>query len=97
MTDDGKINKTIEDRKAKGFVLISSILAILHEIPLGKFKIEMGLHLRQAMLINGILYNSEAWHGLTEAQCFLSGNFLHISLSSEKTAVSWSLSPLSKN
>ena len=28
----------------------------------------MGLHLRQAMLINGILYNSEAWHCVTEAQ-----------------------------
>ena len=27
----------------------------------------MGLHLRQAMLINGILYNSEAWHCLTKS------------------------------
>ena len=26
----------------------------------------MGLHLRQAMLINGMLYNSEAWHCLTK-------------------------------
>ena len=27
---------------------------------------EIGLKLRQAMLLNGILYNSEAWHGITE-------------------------------
>ena len=27
----------------------------------------MGLHLRQAMLINGMLFNSEAWHGLKES------------------------------
>ena len=27
----------------------------------------MGLHLRQAMLINGILYNSEAWHNLNKS------------------------------
>ena len=43
-------------------------MAILSEIPLGKFKIQMGWHLRQAMLINGILYNSEAWHCFTETQ-----------------------------
>ena len=41
-------------------------MAILSEVPLGKFKIQMGLHLRQAILINGILYNSEAWHCLTK-------------------------------
>ena len=67
LTDNGKIDKTIEDRVNKGFGLNSQILAILDEIPLGKFKIQMGLHLRQAMLINGILYNSEAWHCLTNS------------------------------
>ena len=65
LTNDSKIQKTIEDRKAKGVGLSSQILAILSEVPLGKFKIQMGLHLRQAMLINGMLYNSESWHGLT--------------------------------
>ena len=36
-------------------------------MPLGKYKIQTGLHLRQAMLINGMLFNSEAWHGLKES------------------------------
>ena len=41
-------------------------MAILDEIPLGRFNIEMGLELRQAMLINGILYNSEAWQSISD-------------------------------
>ena len=41
-------------------------MAILEEIPLGRFKDEIGLRLRQAMLLNGILYNSESWHSVTE-------------------------------
>ena len=67
LVDDGKILKTVEDRCAKGFGLVSQIMAILSEVPLGKYKIQMGLHLRQAMLINGILYTSEAWHCLNNS------------------------------
>jgi hypothetical protein len=37
----------------------------LKEAPLGWTRIKSGLILRQAMLINGIMYNSEAWHGIT--------------------------------
>ena len=29
---------------------------------------EIGLHLRQAMLVNGMLYNSEAWHALANEE-----------------------------
>ena len=29
---------------------------------------EIGLKLRQAMLLNGMLYNSEAWHAITETE-----------------------------
>ena len=64
LLSSGKLTKTIEDRCAKGFGVVTQILGILSEIPLGKYKIQMGLHLRQAMLINGMLYNSEAWHNL---------------------------------
>ena len=64
----GKIRATIEDRQKKGYGLVSEILAILNEIPLGQYKMEIGLHLRQAMLINGMLYNSEAWHAISEEE-----------------------------
>ena len=38
----------------------------MEEIPFGKHKIEVAMKLREAMLINGLLYNSEAWHGVTK-------------------------------
>ena len=62
----GKCKATIADRVAKGYGIVSEIQAIMKEVPLGKYKLEIGLKLRQAMLINGILYNSEAWHAVTD-------------------------------
>ena len=56
-----KLQSVIESLKA----LVSEIQAILNEAPLGSYKVEMGLELRQAMLLNGILFNSEAWHSVT--------------------------------
>ena len=35
----------------------------MNEVPLGHWRIQAGLSLRQAMLVNGILFNSEAWQG----------------------------------
>ena len=64
----GTIRKTIEDRRNKGYGIVSEILAILEDIPLGRFKMEIGLMLRQAMLINGILFNSESWHSVSETE-----------------------------
>ena len=61
-----KIKATIEDRTAKGYGIVSDILAILDEIPLGSYRLDMGLKLRQAKLINGILFSSEEWHGLCD-------------------------------
>ena len=34
----------------------------MNEMPLSHRRIKAGLLLRQAMLVNGILFNSEAWH-----------------------------------
>ena len=68
VNSNGTIRSTIEDRKSKGFGIVNEILAILDEIPLGRFKMEIGLKLRQAMFLNGILYNGEAWHALTEKE-----------------------------
>ena len=38
---------------------------MLRDLHLGKRKVKAGLILREAMLINGVLFNSEAWPGLT--------------------------------
>ena len=68
VNSSGTIRKTIEERKGKGYGIVSEIIAILEEIPLGRHKLEIGLKLRQAMLINGILFNSEAWHSVSETE-----------------------------
>ena len=65
---NGTVQATIEKRKFKREGIMSKIISIVEEIPLGKHKVEVALKLREAMLLNGILYNSEAWHGLTNAQ-----------------------------
>ena len=66
INSSGKVKKTVEERVAKGYGIVSEILAMLDEIPLGSYRLEMGLKLREAMLLNGVLYNSEAWHSTTK-------------------------------
>ena len=61
---NGSLRTNIENRKSKGYGIITNILAIINEIPLAHWKVQAGLRLRQAMLINGILFNIEAWHGV---------------------------------
>ena len=53
----GNINKTIEKRKARGEGIVSEILSIIKEIPLGKHKVKAALQLRESMLVNGMLFN----------------------------------------
>ena len=64
----GRNRTNIEDRTSKGFGICNQILAILSEVPLGKHKIGIGLLLRQAVFINGILFNSEAWQSIYEEE-----------------------------
>ena len=66
LNKNAKNKETIDDRKSKGYGIVSEIMAILSEIPLGKYRVDIGLKLRQAMLVNGILFNSEGWHSVTE-------------------------------
>ena len=62
----GSIQPTVENRKSKGQGINTGILAILNEIPFGKHKMDVAMKLGEVMLLNGILYNSEAWHGVTK-------------------------------
>ena len=69
ITNNGRNDANIAVRKAKGFVIAGDILSILDEVPLGTHRIEAGIVMRNGMLINGILTNSEVWNGLTEKDC----------------------------
>ena len=62
--NSGKSKYNIIYRSAKAHGILEEIRAILNNVPLGKYRVEDGLNLRQAMFINGKLYNSEVWQGL---------------------------------
>ena len=57
--ENGKQHATIVERLSKGYGILSNILALIDHIPLGYRRVQIGLELRQAWLINGLLYNSE--------------------------------------
>ena len=63
---NGKQHATLVDRLAKGYGIISNIIALIDDIPLGHRRVQIGLELRQAWLINRLLYNSEIWQQMTE-------------------------------
>ena len=48
----------------KAVASFAVIQAILQDIPLGSYRTEIGLELRQALFLNSVLYNCETWHGL---------------------------------
>ena len=64
----GKIKPTIKSRISRGYGAMNYILAITNEVPLAHWRIKAGLKLREALLINSILFNSEAWQGITKAE-----------------------------
>ena len=61
----GKAKFNIIERQNKAYAILAEIRAILEDVPLGKYRTEVGLHLRQAMFINGVLFNSEVWPELS--------------------------------
>ena len=66
--NSGSVKLNVSRRLTKGWGRISEILAIVKEAPLGRRRIEAGLILRKSLLLNGTLFNSEAWHGLKKGQ-----------------------------
>ena len=65
ISSKGTLDETIKDRKLKGYSYISEIRALLSDMPFGHRRIEVGIMLRDAMFVNGILTNSEVWHSIT--------------------------------
>ena len=61
---EGKNEKNIHARKAKGTGIVDQIISILDGSVFGPFHVEVALILRSSLLLNGILTNSEAWYGL---------------------------------
>ena len=60
-------NKSIiADRKNAGIGFNAQIMSLLNDISLGSHYFEIAKILREAMLINGILFNADAWYDLKE-------------------------------
>ena len=66
VTNQANANKTLIARKARAYAILSEIRALLSEIPLGTKRFEIGMVLRDAWFINGVLYNSEVWGSYAE-------------------------------
>ena len=64
ISSDCKIDETIKDRQNKGIGIVNSIISTVKEISFGSFYFEMALQFRSSMLLNGILYSSEAFIGI---------------------------------
>ena len=65
---NGKPSSTIGHRVKRGYAIVAQIFALLSDLPVGNLRVEIGLALRQAWLINGILFNSEVWHSVSSGQ-----------------------------
>ena len=57
----------LEERTGKGIGIVNNIMALVKKVPIGWRRVKSGLILKQAMLINGILFNKEALLGVKEA------------------------------
>ena len=62
--NSGNNQINVENRIAKGYGKVNTILAMVKDAPLGWWRIKAGLKLRKAMLVNSMLFNSECWHGI---------------------------------
>ena len=58
----GNQRATIKDRQSKCYGIVGQIIAITSEAPLGKWRVKSALLMRNAWLINSMLFNSEACH-----------------------------------
>ena len=66
LNQEGTIDDTIKSRKDKYIGKISQITSILSSISFEMFYIDIAMMLKDSMLINGILTNSEVWYTLKE-------------------------------
>ena len=68
ISTDGKNFKNIKTRIAKGTGIVNKILTMLEGIPFGKQYFKVGTILRDSLLVSSMLFNSEAWYHLTNAE-----------------------------
>jgi hypothetical protein len=68
---DGRNIKNVKARVVKGKGINKRILSILKGIPFGDFYFEMAVILRESLLVNSMLSNSESWYNVSKAESVL--------------------------
>ena len=68
ISNDGRNIKNIKARVGKGKGIVSKIMTILEGIPFGSHFFEVGVILRNSLLVSSMLCNSEAWYNVTNAE-----------------------------
>jgi hypothetical protein len=68
ISSSGSAKPNLARRLSRGWGRVSEILGLVKEAPLGCRRIAAGLLLRKPLLINTMLFNSEAWHDITSSQ-----------------------------
>ena len=64
VSSNGSNDANISRRVSIGYGAISQIMAVLHEISYGYQFVEIGLVMRESILLSKILLSSESWHKL---------------------------------
>jgi hypothetical protein len=67
ITCNGKNGKNMAERKSKGIGIVDNICSILKDVFFGPYFFQTALVLRESLLLNSILLNSESWYNLTTA------------------------------
>ena len=65
ISSDGKNTRNVDSRVSKALGIIASIFDVLKHVLFGRHYFTIAFLMRNVMLINGILTNSEVWFGLT--------------------------------
>ena len=65
---DGKNMKNIKARNAKGNGIVRKMITILDGIPFGQHYFEVGIRLRNSLLVSSMLFNAEAWYDLSSSE-----------------------------
>ena len=68
VSSSGSNNPNIKDRCNTGHSAIAQIKSLMNDICVGKFRIQIGLILRNSIFLSKMLLNSEVWCSLTKYQ-----------------------------
>ena len=64
----GSNDRNIDNRYNQGIGSVSQIITILNQVSLGHYHYEIGLVLRDTILVSKLVSSSEVWYNLTERQ-----------------------------